>query len=183
MRRNLKRNIVIAAVLVFVGAAVYLNWSYNAKWGTASAAMAKAEDEAMAAAGEEYLAVSAEAGDAVSAYFAQARLTRQQSRDEAMQMLESACAGADASQDVIDEAMRQINTMVQWNMAESVMESELLARDFADCVVFAAQDGVTVAVPAPAEGLDEASVAQITQTVLANSDYEASQLNIIEIKS
>ena len=79
--------------------------------------------------------------------------------------------------------MRQINTMAQWNMAESVMESELLARDFADCVVFAAQDGVTVAVPAPAEGLDEASVAQITQTVLANSDYEASQLNIIEIKS
>ena len=45
------------------------------------------------------------------------------------------------------------------------------------------QRGVTVAVPAPAEGLDEASVAQITQTVLANSDYEASQLNIIEIKS
>lgn len=183
MKRNLKRNIVIAAVLVFVGAAVYLNWSYNARWGTASAAMAKAEDEAMAAAGEEYLAVSASAGDAVSAYFAQARLTRQQSRDEAMQMLETACAGADASQDVIDEAMRRINTMAQWSMAESVMETELLAREFADCVVFAGDEAITVAVPAPQEGLDEAAVAQITQTVLANSDYEASQLNILEIKN
>lgn len=183
MRRNLKRNVVIAAVLVFVGAAVYLNWSYNARWGTASAAMAKAEDAAMAAAGEEYLAVSAEAGDAVSAYFAQARLTRQQSRDEAMQMLENACAGMDASQDVIDEAMRQISTMAQWSMAESVMESELLAHEFADCVVFAGNDGVTVAVPAPEEGLDEAAVAQITQTVLANSDYTASELNILEIKN
>lgn len=183
MKRNLKRNIVIAAVLVFVGAAVYLNWSYNSRWGTASTAMAKAEDEAMAAAGEEYLAVSAETGDAVSAYFAKARLTRQQSRDEAMQMLEAACSGSDASQDVIDEAMRQINTMAQWNMAESVMETELLGRDFADCVVFAGEESVTVAVPAPEEGLDEAAVAQITQTVLANSDYEAGQLNILEIKN
>ncbi len=182
MRRNLKRNIVVAAVLVFVGAAVYLNWSYNARWGTASPAMAKAEDAAMAAAGEELVAVSAEAGDAVSTYFAQARLTRQQSRDEAMQLLENACASSDASQDVIDEAMRQINTMAQQNMAESVMETELLARDFADCVVFAGTDSVTVAVPAPDEGLDESAVAQITQTVLASSDYEAAQLTILEIK-
>ena len=42
MRRNLKRNIVIVAVLVFVGAAVYLNWSYNSRWGTANAAMVAA---------------------------------------------------------------------------------------------------------------------------------------------
>ena len=59
MKRNLKRNIVIAAVLVFVGAAVYLNWSYNSRWGAADAAMSAAEDAAMAAANEEYLAASA----------------------------------------------------------------------------------------------------------------------------
>lgn len=182
MKRNLKRNLVVAAVLVFVSAAVYLNWSYNARWGTASSAMAKAEDEAMAAAGEEYLAASADA-DAVSAYFAQARLTRQQSRDEAMQMLEDACASSDASQDVIDESMRQLSAMAEQSLMESVMESELLAREFADCVVFAGTDSVTVAVPAPDEGLDESAVAQITQTVLANSDYEASQLNILEVKN
>ena len=96
---------------------------------------------------QDYLAVSAQATDAVGAYFAQARLTRQQSRDEAMQLLESACAQADVSQEVVDESMRRINTMAQWSMAESVMETELLARDFKDCVVFAAEDGVTV--PAP----------------------------------
>ena len=38
MKRNLKRNIVVIAVLVFVGAAVYLNWSYNSRWGTADSA-------------------------------------------------------------------------------------------------------------------------------------------------
>lgn len=184
VRKNLKRNIVVAAVLVFVGSAVYLNWSYNSKWGQADAAMAAREDAAMEAAQQEYLSVAApvEQEDAVSAYFAQARLTRQQSRDEALALLEMTCAQQTVSQEVIDESMRQISSMAQWNMAEAVMENELLARNFADCVVFASADGVTVAVPAPEEGLTETAVAQITETVLSNSDFTAGELNIIEIK-
>ena len=70
MKKNLKRNIVMAAVLLFVCAAVYLNWSYNRKMGDADSAMVKAEDEAMEAANESYLETlageeqSAESGSA-----------------------------------------------------------------------------------------------------------------------
>ena len=46
MKRNLKRNIVMAAVLLFVCAAVYLNWSYSKRYGEADSAMVKAEDAA-----------------------------------------------------------------------------------------------------------------------------------------
>ena len=60
MKKNLKRNIVMAAVLLFVCAAVYLNWSYNSKAGEADSAMVKAEDEAMEAANENYLQTLAE---------------------------------------------------------------------------------------------------------------------------
>jgi stage III sporulation protein AH len=184
VRRNLKRNIVIAAVLVFVGAAVYLNWSYNSRWGAADSAMAAAEDAAMLAAEEEYLAASAaaEASVTTSAYFDKARLTRQSSRDEALELLEMACAADTASQDVIDQSMSQINSMASWNLQESQLENELLAKDFADCVVFVSDDGVTVAVPAPLEGLTDTQVAQITEAVLANTDYTAMALNIIEVK-
>lgn len=182
MRRNLKRNIVIAAVLVFVGTAVYLNWSYNSRWGAADAAMAAAEDRATAAAAEEYEAASAVQTGAVSAaYFDNARLTRQQSRDESLELLELACSSADASQDVIDRSMDQINDMAAWNLQESLLENELLAKDFADCVVFAGSDGITVAVPAPVEGLTETQVAQITEAVLANTDFSVQQLNVIEV--
>lgn len=182
VRRNLKRNIVIAAVLVFVGTAVYLNWSYNSRWGAADAAMAAAEDRATAAAAEEYEAASAVQTGAVSAaYFDNARLTRQQSRDESLELLELACSSADASQDVIDRSMDQINDMAAWNLQESLLENELLAKDFADCVVFAGSDGITVAVPAPVEGLTETQVAQITEAVLANTDFSVQQLNVIEV--
>lgn len=182
LRRNLKRNIVIAAVLVFVGAAVYLNWSYNSRWGTADAAMVAAEDAAMAEAENEYLAASAPGQGMSAAYFDKARLTRQTSRDEALQLLEQACADETASQEVIDESMRQINSMAAWNLQESQLENELLAKNFTDCVVFVSDDGVTVAVPAPMEGLTDVQVAQITEAVLANTDHTAAALNIIEVK-
>ncbi len=184
MRKNLKRNIVIAAVLVFVGAAVYLNWSYNSRWGTADSAMVAAEDAAMLAAEEEYLAASAAAEGqsvAVSAYFDEARLTRQTSRDEALELLEMACAAEDTSQEVIDESMRQINAMASWNLQESLLENQLLAKNFADCVVLVSDEGVTVAVPAPVDGLTETQVAQITEAVISNTDYTAQALNIVEV--
>ena len=183
MRRNLKRNIVIAAVLVFVGAAVYLNWSYNSRWGTADPAMAAAEDAAMAAAEEEYTAASAaEQTSVAAAYFDNARLARQSARDESLSLLEMACAEDTVSQEVIDESMRQISDMAAWNMQESLLENELLAKNFKDCVVFVTDDGVTVAVPAPLEGLTDVQVAQITEAVLTNTDHGATDLNIIEVK-
>ncbi len=184
MKKNLKRNIVVIAVLVFVGAAVYLNWSYNSRWGTADSAMVAAEDAATQAAEDAYTAAAAENSGpslAVSAYFDEARLTRQTSRDQALALLEQACAGEQTSQDVIDESMRQINAMASWNLQESMLENELLAKQFTDCVVTVSGEGVTVAVPAPVEGLTDTQVAQITEAVVSNTDHTAQQLNIIEV--
>lgn len=190
--KNLKRNIVIITVLLFVCAAVYLNWSYNKAWGEADEAMVAAEDAAMAAADAEYAAsledelaaqtTQTTEDESVSDYFAQARLTRQQSRDEALSLLETAAAAETASQEVIDSAMNEISVMATWSMQESQIENLLIAKDFTDCVVFISEDGVTVAVPAPAEGLSEADVARITETITSKTDYVASQLQVIEIK-
>lgn len=99
--KKTKRNIAIIVVLLFVCAAIYFNWSYNTQWGKADAEMAAAEDAATAAvkAEEEAAAASASASDD---YFAKARLTRQQSRDEALSLLKSASVAEDASQETID---------------------------------------------------------------------------------
>ena len=185
MKKNLKRNIVMAAVLLFVCAAVYLNWSYNNRQGEADSAMVRAEDAAMSAANEQYLETLAEeerTAETSPAYFASARLTRQQSRDEALSLLETAAAGEGASQETIDSAMRSITTMATWSMQETQIENLLLAKDFDDCVVYMSGDGVTVAVPAPPEGLSAAAVARITDAITAETDYTAAQLRIIEVK-
>ena len=51
LRPHLKRNILIAAVLLLVCAAAFLNWSYNQRWGDGNSAMADAEDEMTRAGG------------------------------------------------------------------------------------------------------------------------------------
>ncbi len=183
--KKLKRNLVVVTVLFFVCAAVYLNWSYNNRWGQADDAMVRAEDEAMAEAGQQYtesMNEISDPGSAVPDYFSEARLTRQQARDEALSLLETAASSQGASAEVIDSAMTEISVMAQYTMNESQLENQLIARDFADCVVFMSDDGVTVAVPAPAEGLTEAQVARITETVTGGTDYTMEQIKVIEVK-
>lgn len=180
--KNLKRNITILTVLVFVCAAVYLNWSYNNQWGKADQAMVKAEDAAMQAAEEAYAAKNGE-GQSVADYFAEARLNRQVSRDEALELLQSAATTDSASKETIDSAMTAISAMANYSMKETQLENLLIAKDFADCVVYMTDDSVTVAVPAPAEGLSAAAVARITETVTSETEYSATQLNVIEISA
>lgn len=173
--KKTKRNVAVIVVLLFVCAAIYFNWSYNAQWGSADAEMAAAEDAAMAAAN----AASASTDD----YFAKARLTRQQSRDEALSLLKSASAAEDASQETIDSAMRAISAMASDSMTETQIENLLLAKNFSECVVYITEDGITVAVPAPADGLSTAQVATITDAIVGETDYTAPQIKVIEVKA
>ena len=84
---KLKRNIMVLSVLAFVGAAAYLNWSYNQRWGKPDEEMVLAMDEARSSADAAYNQAVA---TGASAYFAEARLTRQTSRDEALSLLQTA---------------------------------------------------------------------------------------------
>ena len=142
LRPHLKRNILIAAVLLLVCAAAFLNWSYNQRWGDGNSAMADAEDE-----------------------------------------MTTAVNAASASQDVIDSAMNEITVMANWSLLESKIENELLAKDFADCVVYLSSQGCTVAVPSGADGLTETQVAQITDAVLSNTEMTAAAINVIEVRN
>ena len=178
---KVKRSITIVSVLVLVCAAVYLNWSYNNSWGKASAAMVKAEDAAMESANKAYEASKTE--NTSSGYFAEARLNRQIAREEATQLLQKAVESKDASKETIDAAMKSISAMANYSMTETKLENTLLAKDFTDCVVYMSDDKITVTVPAPADGLSEASVARITEAVTSETDYTAAQLNIIEISA
>ena len=180
MMKNRKRNLTVLAVLSFVCAAVALNWTYNSRWGKPDAEMVYAEDEAMAAAQTDFARSLTTAG---TEYFAEARLTRQVSRDEALELLQTAASSEAASQETIDSAMNAISRMAACSMQEAQIENLLLAKEFDDCVVYIGDDAVTVAVPAPMEGLSEEAVARITDVICTETEYSPQQLNIIEVKA
>lgn len=203
--KKFKRNIIVFSVLVFVCAAVYLNWSYNNK-GEDDAALTgqtdvidnAAEDTALSGASEdtEVSAVSEdetaedvglyytpeETDVVMSEYFAQVRLTRTQARDSAVETLSTVSTTEGASQETVDSALAEIALVAEYTIMEAELESLILAKGFEECVVFINDGGIDVTVPASTEGLSTAAVAQITDIVITETGFEAENLKIIEVR-
>ena len=181
-----KRNAVIATVLLFVCAGVYLNWSYNQKTApedltaTLNAEQVMGEDTLVI--GEADSLAEAEAQTVSNQdYFAEVRLSRQESRDSAVELLEETIA-YDEGTEVGDTASDTLNSIVSTALNEAEIESLVIAKGYEDCVTYINDDTVCVAVSAPAEGLTDADVALISDVVTSQTDYELSQVRIVEVK-
>ena len=143
MRRQWKRNAVVATVLLFVCAAVYLNWRYAGETAldqTAEVSAAETGGEDVKVLGEaalvggEVVSAQEEGAAAVSGYFDAARLSRQQSRDNALSLLREAAEQEGADEAAIEEANQAIQTVAGYTMLESQIENLVVAKGYADCV-------------------------------------------------
>ena len=184
-----KRNAVVLAIVLFVGVAVYLNWSYNNQLTGESSPDSSdgkvlgqttlvngVEDDAE---GEDASA-EVEDGDDGSGYFASARLNRQQARDSALELLQEAAADEKAEQTVVDEANASIQTMAADTLSEAQVENLVTAKGYGDCVCFIGEDGVNLVVSATSQGLGETDIAKIVEIVREETGLSADKIKIIE---
>ena len=188
-----KRNAVIVAIVLFVGAAVYLNWSYNQS-GTADAdadaqGSAKILGQASLVNGEEEEGSLLTDGDTQAddttaqtdtGYFATARLNRQQARDSALELLQEAAADEAAEQTVIDEANQSIQTMAAYTLSEAQVENLVVAKGYADCICFINDNSASVVVASTESGLTETDIARIAEIVTEETGLSVGQVKIIE---
>lgn len=174
-----KKNVVAAGVLVTVCAGIYLNWLYTEDMKPVSF-----EDTLS---GEQILDGSmlvmnpdgtGENADTASDSFAAIRLSRQEARDSAVSLLQEAMAYDTASDSTSAKELEQI---VENALSEAQIESLVVAKGYADCVAYLSDDGISVAVSAPAEGLVQADVALITDIVLSQTDCEVEDIHIVEV--
>ncbi len=196
MRNQWKRNAVVATVLLFVCAAVYLNWRYAGDVaGDAAPASQTAEEpggstkvlgDATLVGGVPTMAAepgeAAESGGAPasSSYFDTARLSKQQSRDNALTLLREAAGQENVEQAAIDDANRAIQTLAGYTMLENQIENLVIAKGYADCVAFMGDSSISVVVSAADDGLQTEDVAKITDIVLSETEYTAGQIKIME---
>ena len=205
MKIQWKRNAVVATVLLFVCAAVYLNWRYagnvadrtDGDGQPASAAGDVGDPDGAADTGGTRVlgdaalvggvpTLNTDDGDTVdvsakeSSYFDTARLSRQQSRDNALGLLREAAEQEDAEQAVRDDANKAIQTLAGYTMQESQIENLVIAKGYADCVAFMGDNSVSVVVSAAEDGLQTEDVAKITDIVLSETDYTADQIKVLE---
>ena len=175
MKQVWKKRAVAAAVLVFVGAAVYLNWRYSDNVQNQS----KVLGQSTLVNAQENDAQSDATEVSSSDYFATARLSRKQARDSAISMLQEAEADENAEQSVLNEASETLQVLAAYTVAEAQIESLVTAKGYADCVTFMGADSVSVVV-SDADGLDAADVARIKDIVISETSYTANQIKIME---
>lgn len=186
-----KRNAVVLAIVLFVGVAVYLNWSYNNQLtgegsGTdGSDGKVLGQTTLVNGVDEEQDGETAEGQteeETGSGYFASARLNRQQARDSALELLQEAAADEKADQKVVDEANASIQTMADDTLSEAQVENLVTAKGYGDCVCFIGEDGVNLVVSSTDQGLSETDIAKIVEIVREETGLSANQIKIIEAK-
>lgn len=179
-----KKNLTAAAVLVTVCAGIYLNWMYTE--GSEPASLSdtldadKILDESMLVMSDtdSLQEAAAELTDTATDYFAAVRLSRQEARDSAVDLLQEAMAyDTDA-----EKTGHELEELVEVALSEAQIESLVVAKGYADCVAYMSADGISVAVAAPEQGLQQSDVALITDIVMTQSDYELSQIRIVEVQ-
>ena len=81
-----------------------------------------------------------------------------------------------------EASAEELEQIVQVALSEAQIESLVVAKGYADCVAYMSDDGISVAVAAPEEGLQQTDVAVITDIILAQSSYDLENIRIVEVQ-
>jgi len=185
--KNWRRNAVVTTVLLFICAGVYLNWSYTQKENlpelteTLNAEQVMGESTLVLNDVYEETAEETEMRQNAEDYFASVRLSRQESRDEAVSALQETMAYEDMEEGK-SRCAATLDGIVNTALDEAEVESLLIAKGFDDCVTYISDDIVSVAVSAPAEGLNQQDVALISDLVTSQTGRALKDVRIIEVK-
>ena len=161
-----KRNIIIACAVLVVGVSVWLNWMFfTGDDGYGGYDNGGATD------------VSGNATEADN-YFATVEMSRERTRDEALEVLQSVVDNKDADEAVKTQALSDINRLALEMSAESNIEALIMAKGFLDCVAVINGEEATVVVKTGTDNtLLPAQLAQINEIV-----YEQAEISPVNIK-
>lgn len=179
-----KKNLVAAAVLVTVCTGIYMNWLYTQQETAAELTDTLDTQKVMS---DELLVLDdvqvMNGENSVSTatdYFAAVRLSRQQARDSAVNLLQEAVAVSDQTKAA--ESATELEDIVQTALTEAQIESLVIAKGYTDCVAYMSSEGISVAVSAPEGGLASEDVAVIADIVLTQSEYTLDEIRIVEVQ-
>lgn len=174
-----RKQIVIASLTVLLGAAVAVNFAVGS---------AKKKPATSNAAGTQ-VSATANYGDAAfvsdglsdsSAYFAKARLDKQQSRDEAAQVLAGMYQGGDMTKDELTVVQSNAKLLSERMTSETKIETMLKAQGFSDALCYLSDSGANIIVKT--NGLDAAGAAKIKNALLSEVEVASDNITIVEVR-
>lgn len=177
-----KKQIILASLTLILGIAIYLNYVFSQGAGDL-VETGKLENPESNYGDAQFVsgAVKDENKDASKdEYFAQARLDKMKSRDEAIETLQSFFKGGDLTKDELAIMTSDAVNLSSLIESENKIETLIKAQGFEDCLVYL--DGTSANIIVRTEGLESAQAAQIKDALLGEVSVDSEFITILEVK-
>ncbi len=178
-----KKQIILGGLTVLLGVAVYANYLYSAagteipQENAAAGNYGDVQFVSSSVNSEKEISVSSTNSDE---YFAKARLDKQQSRDEAVEVLQSFYFGGDSTEEELAVIAQDVIEVGNYIETETKVENLLKAQGFTEALCYLSDSSANVIVKT--SGLDTAQAAQIKSTLLGEIAVPVENITILEIK-
>ena len=189
-----RKQLVLAAMVLALGAAVYLTWHFSGPEVMPTGTEVSGESSELGAAqlvnnayletaggdvqGEnEATQVNEQAGDTTAdSQIAEARITRQNSRDEAIELLDNIISDESAELDAKEQAVTQASAIAKSILDETNIENLLSAKGYKDCVAYINNGDCNIVVSGEIVENDSLIIQEI---VIEQTGLEADKIKII----
>lgn len=183
-----KKQIVLSALILILGGAIYVNYLYGNQEGNLPVAETMNQMQESTLSGEEsegdtvknYGDTQLVNGTIEDTYFEEAALEKTKSRDEAVETVKSVLENAEASEEEIAQATAKIVALSQQISQENKIEGLIKAKGFENCVVYLGEDSANVVVKT--DGLTVEEAAQIKNIILSEKEVAQENISITEVE-
>ncbi len=175
IKRVGKRNIAICLAVLLVAAAVCVNWvlySGNGDVVDEVPSGNEQENNNQQTGGESQ-------NDGVTSYFASVQISRQQARDEALEVLQLVIDSDSALESAKQEAIADVSRIADEIAAEANIETLVKAKGFEDCVAVISDGNANIVVKTD-DALMQNEVAQILEIVVEQTGISPENIKITE---
>lgn len=180
-----KRQITAVCLLILIGVAGYLNWSFQQD--AIDPEVASVYNEASKKLGEAKMVsgtpdniAEPDKAQKTDDYFTQARLERDVKRSESMDMLTEILESQGTDKAARTRAEDQIHLLADFTEKEVMIENLIRAKGYEQAVAFMGENLISVAVKST--GLNEVDAAILQDIAVSATAYSAEKIKIIEIQ-
>jgi stage III sporulation protein AH len=169
-----KKHIAVTAMVLMLSGAVYVNYLYAA-----------GDIDNFVEAGKNYgdsILVEGKTDEVISdvaAYFSEARVSRQQSRDEAVATIENLYGVAEEDSEQVSALAEKAGEIAANMELETKIESMIKAKGFNDCIVYISGEYADVMVQT--EGLLPTEAAVIKEAIIQQTSVPVENISIVEV--
>ena len=171
-----KRNFIIAGAVLLIAAAVIVNFAVFAN-GKDDDGYDYDQSAGMNDVGTQ-APDSTSASEDVDSYFSSVQISRQRTRDEAIEVLQGVVDNQSSTETAKNEALAEINKMAAVMETEANIETLIVAKGFEECVAVISGESASIVVKS--EGLIASQISQINEIVYQQAGILPVNITIIE---